>query len=242
MRLIKSLFWIIVRALSKLRYIMNSLTISLVASFLTIFSVHADKSIEQAFSEVYSESRWGKSENGEPSSGLGSILETTYIYRVFLQNFLHENRIQSVVDIGCGDWEFSKVLDWKDIEYDGYEVVPYLVQRNNALYANSHIRFHYGDGTVTYLPPADLLICKDVLQHLPNEDVQVFLTQFSKFKYCIIVNDLESEMDVQINSKISRGGFHPLDITQAPFNVNALKLFGYWVGGHYKQVFLIKNG
>ena len=34
---------------------------------------------------------------------------------------LAERRIRTVVDLGCGDWQFSKYVDWRGIEYHGYD-------------------------------------------------------------------------------------------------------------------------
>jgi hypothetical protein len=40
-------------------------------------------------------------------SGHGSRVKNTVEYRALLESFLREHRIRSVVDVGCGDWQFS---------------------------------------------------------------------------------------------------------------------------------------
>ena len=41
------------------------------------------------------------------------------------------------------------------------------------------------------LPPADLLIVKHVLQHIPNRDVLKFLPQLKKYKHVLLVNSAD---------------------------------------------------
>ena len=83
-----------------------------------------------AFSHIYEHAIWGKNKEGVASSGGGSTLERTQEYRKLLQIFLHEKNIKTVVDAGCGDWEFSAHIDWTGIEYKGYDAVQSVIQKN----------------------------------------------------------------------------------------------------------------
>lgn len=84
------------------------------------------------------------------------------------------------------------------------------------------------------MPCADLLICKDVFQHLSHENIQTFLTQCKKFKYCLITNDINPGN----NNDIADGDWRALDLTKAPFFVSGIKIFTY-NGAPQKEVFLI---
>jgi SAM-dependent methyltransferase len=148
---------------------------------------------------------------------------------------LKEHHIQSVVDFGCGDWEFSKVINWDGISYTGFDVIAKLIDRNGIIYGNDHIQFYKADGLDIDLPRADLLICKDVLQHLNNEDVHKFITQIYKYKYCLITNDLGEE-----NDNIVRGQTRGLDLTKPPFNVSGVKVLRYQ-SDTKKEVLLISQ-
>lgn len=207
------------------------------ASLAGFAEVHADRSIEDAFTDIYKNKTWGTNSNGEGHSGGGSTLESTQIYREFLQGFLQAYQITSVVDVGCGDWEFSQWINWDGISYTGYDVVQSLVDKNQAKYGTPNIQFYHSDGSTKNIIGGDLLICKDVLQHLPNDDIFAFLSQLNKFKFCLITNDLNSGA----NQNTFRGGYRSLDLTMPPFNLKALKVLSYNCMGMTKLVLLVDN-
>jgi hypothetical protein len=91
------------------------------------------------------------------------------------------------------------------------------------------------------LPKADLLICKDVLQHLPYEDIQKIIKQFDKFKYCIVINDVDPVKLTCENVDIPRGHYRCLDLTKPPFSLIGRKVLVYASGNETKQLLLIKK-
>ena len=84
-----------------------------------------------------------------------------------------EKKITSIVDAGCGDWEFSKEIDWGGASYLGVVISSVVIEKLGR-YATDKIQFRVGDITEE-LPAADLLIVKDVLQHLPNSLIEKFI-------------------------------------------------------------------
>lgn len=201
------------------------------------------KDIENAFTQVYESAGWAANSEGQGCSGPGSNLENTRLYRVFLQAFLQDHNIRSVVDVGCGDWEFSQTIDWKGINYTGFDVVKYVIESNRKRFGSDHIQFVHGDATSMNLPKADLLICKEVLQHLSTEDVQRFLKQLPKFKYCLLTNDVNPQTFTSENRDICPPGYRTLDLTKPPFNLIGEKVLSYQANSQYKemkQVLLVK--
>jgi 2-polyprenyl-3-methyl-5-hydroxy-6-metoxy-1,4-benzoquinol methylase len=186
---------------------------------------------QKIFTQIYQKSLWGKNSHGEGCSGDGSSLVNATPYMNFLQTFMQEHDIKSVVDVGCGDWEFSKHMDWTGITYIGIDVVPTVVKKNNALYKNKKCSFICKDVTKKSLPKGDLLICKDVLQHLTTQDIKAVCRQFQKFKYCLITNDIDNTSSVvKLNDDLPvLGGLRELDLTLEPFNITAEKVFSYTV-------------
>ena len=65
--------------------------------------------LETQFEEIYLKNKWLY------GSGEGSLPEHTRGYVAVLQKFLREHCITTVVDMGCGDWQFSKLMDWSGI-------------------------------------------------------------------------------------------------------------------------------
>jgi hypothetical protein len=70
------------------------------------------------------------------------------------------------------------------------------------------------------LPAADLLISKDVLQHLSNTLVHNFIEnnlRKGKYKWVILTNDRGSK-----NSDVENGGYRAIDLSAPPFDVRGL--------------------
>lgn len=192
-------------------------------------SIGADRNnVYEVFETIYAKNIWG---NG---SGGGSHPLNTLEYADYLQKFLRQFHIKSVVDLGCGDWQFSKFIDWTAIHYTGIDVVADVINQNKKLYAASNIEFLLANplDEKVLIAAADLLIIKDVLQHLSNANVLKILRYTQKYKYCLITNDFDnSNLDCQ------NGDTRPLNIKLPPFSVNALEVLS--VGS--KKTFLIDN-
>ncbi len=196
---------------------------------------------ESIFTKIYETGEWGRNEKGEGFSGLGSSLENATPYMMCLQDFIKKNNIKSVVDLGCGDWTFSQEINWDGVQYTGIDVVKRLIDKNNELFASENIRFIHEDAVKADFPPADLLICKDVLQHLSNKDVARILKQISKYNHCLITNDVNPETDTADNREIYSGGARELDLTTAPFNLRGNQVLKYDAHGVRKVVLHIQN-
>ena len=63
-------------------------------------------------------------------SGTGSIRINNKKYITFLTKFLKKHNITNVCDIGCGDWQLSKHIDWNGIKYLGIDVVKDVIKEN----------------------------------------------------------------------------------------------------------------
>lgn len=135
----------------------------------------------------------------------------------FLQDFFRKNNIKSIVDCGCGDWQFSQNINFEGIDYKGFDVASFVVENNIKNFQKEHINFFLYDGDFNALPEADLIICKDVLQHLPNAKVKEFIANLHKYKFALITNDIGEKF----NYDISLGGYRCLDLRQPPFKLEA---------------------
>jgi len=195
------------------------------------------------FSEVYNKGLWGKDENGKGFSGSGSTLKTTMFYIIFLEQFIKCNQIKSVLDLGCGDWTFSKHINWGNVKYLGIDVVDHIIKKNKLNFSKKNIKFKLLDFLSSDLPVYDLLICKDVLHHLDNNQIKLFLGKIHKFKYSLITNDVYITSNIKVNSEIATGGYRPVDLTKKPFNIKGKKIFEFpdKKVNAMKEVLLISN-
>ena len=201
----------------------------------------SEPSHEDVFSSIYQNKVWGVNEEGEGFSGGGSLVENAQPYMDFLVKFMKEHEIQSVVDVGCGDWEFSRHIDWSGIDYFGYDVVPFVIEKNIKRYGAPNIHFAFANMVSQDLPKADLLLCKHVLQHLSNKDISAFISQFSKYKYCLITNEVYPHILAGDNRDIATGGCHKVDLSSSPFYLQGKKVFHFKIGGSMHQVFLYES-
>jgi 2-polyprenyl-3-methyl-5-hydroxy-6-metoxy-1,4-benzoquinol methylase len=144
------------------------LIVALAFSYFAINGVNGQSELTSTFNRIYSEGRWGKDAAGKGVSGTGSTLEITREYRAYLEAFIKKHGVTSVVDAGCGDWNFSSAIDWSGASYLGVDIASDVIDADRTKYEKGKITFQVGDVTEE-LPAADLLVSKDVLQHLSNE-------------------------------------------------------------------------
>jgi SAM-dependent methyltransferase len=176
--------------------------------------------MRERFEQIYETNEWGF------GSGEGSLPVHTRGYARFLQRFLRRRKIQRVVDLGCGDWQFSRYLDWEGIQYDGYDLVHSLIQANQKNYSRPNVQFHVSSGLPDELPPADLLIAKDVLQHWSHETIRTFLPHLPRYRFSLITNCVNPQGGTE-NQDIRDGEFRCLDLRRPPFNLAAREVFSF---------------
>jgi SAM-dependent methyltransferase len=204
-----------------------------------IYSVHEDASAEYIFDNYYRRQRWGR------GSGLGSTSQATIFYRSILQEVLTRYEIGTVVDAGCGDWEFSQLIDWSLVSYIGIDVVPSLIAQNSVRFGRPNVSFRCSDIRGSLLPDGDLLLCKDVLQHWPIGDIVGFCEKaLLKYKYLLLTNAIHmvSRGSGRLNSEICLGGFRTLDLEMPPFNIIATWRRDYTiVRGEVKRILFVQS-
>ncbi len=127
--------------------------------------------MSERFSGIYDANEWGY------GSGVGSLPLNNVEYIRFLKQFIEKNNIGSVVDFGCGDWQFSRFIDWAGASYIGFDIVKSIIERDRALFERGKTSFCVFKRGMD-LPSADLFICKDVFQHLPNSLIWQYLALF----------------------------------------------------------------
>jgi SAM-dependent methyltransferase len=112
------------------------------------------------FSAIYRDNLW----NGTESlSGPGSGSASTANVARDLVELVRELDVSSVLDVGCGDSFWMPDLPG----YIGVDVTPEAVER--ARHNHPERRYEVVDATVG-LPPADLVLCRDVIQHQSLRD------------------------------------------------------------------------
>ena len=119
-------------------------------------------------SQNYWESRYSAGGN----SGCGSYGDLAKFKAVFLNNFVAEHKIGSVVEFGCGDGNQLTLADYP--KYLGLDVAKSAIDRCKNLFANdpskSFMVLTEGDKNEDQLK-SDLAISLDVIYHLVEDSV-----------------------------------------------------------------------
>lgn len=174
-----------------------------------------EKTYENIFTNIYKTNKW------RFGSGAGSLKKVCTNYIEYITKLIKRKNIKSVLDIGCGDWQFSEDIDWGDSNYLGIDVVKYLMEENQKKYGSDKINFKFGDVHSIEIENYDLILIKEVFIHLPNSEIEKILKKISgKCKFLIISNPIGKRK----NRDIIAGSYRPLDMTKEPFNLKGQTL------------------
>jgi SAM-dependent methyltransferase len=168
---------------------------------------------EETFTDIYRDNSWG---NTESCSGPGSTVFRTRLLRPALVQLLRDLEIKSVLDAGCGDFNWMRLADFSGISYIGVDIVSEIVQRNSDRYSASSRRFVCLDLTHDPLPEAECVLCRDCLVHFSYSDIDRALWRMrsSGARYLLATTFDANET----NCDIATGGWRPLNLEKPPFS------------------------
>ena len=114
----------------------------------------------------------------ETMDGPGATVESTARLRGWLQGMMSELEIGSMVDAACGDWNWMRLMDLTGVEYLGWDVDEGRIDRcqKRIVPPRANVRFEVANLlTVPQIPKVDLILCRHMLQHLPQNDLVAFV-------------------------------------------------------------------
>jgi SAM-dependent methyltransferase len=143
----------------------------------------------------------------------------------------------TVVDLGCGDFKVGRRLAAlvPEMEYVGCDIVPELILHHRKAEASRRFAFSALDIVTDDLPVGDSGLVRQVLQHLPNADVQRVLNKLGKYHAVYITEGQPATREGPFNPdkpigsgmrfdwQAGRG--RGLEFDQPPFNVTVTELF-----------------
>lgn len=172
---------------------------------------------------------WGLSDDcSESYSGRGSCTDTTEDIRQHLPLIFEKYNIKSITDSPCGDWNWMKLVNLKNIDYIGYDVVKEIIQKNIINFKTNNIHFELKNIIQENIKKSDLIICRDFTFHISNNDVLTLLNNFKKsgFKYLLSTSFEDIEINNDISTDSGGYGFRKLNLMKHPFNLNDY-LYGF---------------
>ncbi len=191
-------------------------------------------STQQIFSKIYDEDIWGKDDENKFCSGPGSTTPNAKKYIDFLEGFILEKKVNCLIDLGCGDYRIMKqVIDKNpDIHFIGIDIVPQLISHNQDMFGSKRVEFVCLDAITDELPKGDLIIVRQVLQHLSNNQVKLILKKLGNYKYALIsehlpVDNIIPNIDKRAGSKNRLFFNSGVFLDKPPFSVNARKAFEF---------------
>lgn len=169
----------------------------------------------EAFTEIYERGVWGC------GSGGGSNPHIMGPYIDLVDALLLDTQPRTVLDIGCGDGKIAAAIKWSGCHYIGVDVVPMMIEECRAKGLDARLL----DATTDLLPHADLVLLKEVTQHLPNAMIFALLAQLKG--YAVLHT---SAWDRSHNRDIQIGETRGVDLSQAPFNLDVLNVLTFKAG------------
>jgi len=167
--------------------------------------------LKNIFTNIYTRNYWRSKET--PSGGGSEILRTKAI-RSQLVDMLRSLRVRSMLDAGCGDWNWMGRIDFGEIEVTGCDIVEAVVAQNRKKYGK---RFFVADITTDPLPMTDLILCRLVLNHLSFANIEKALKNFSASgaAYMLITHYPNETQNIEKKD----GDWRPLNFCLPPFNL-----------------------
>jgi hypothetical protein len=143
--------------------------------------------------------------------GWGSEIEHTVNIREDLLKIIQSYDIKTVNDAGCGDLNWISTIDLSEVDYLGYDLIP------RELW-NKQLKCEQLDITNELMRPSDLIICRDVFIHLPNDLITKSLQLFRKSaKYLLSTTFIGADNTERIESPSIT--YNKLDLSQSPFDL-----------------------
>jgi 2-polyprenyl-3-methyl-5-hydroxy-6-metoxy-1,4-benzoquinol methylase len=173
--------------------------------------------LKEVFTNIYESNLWTSKES---RSGLGSELKSTEVIRRELPELFKKFKIESVLDIPCGDFNWMQHVDMSNVNYIGADIVDKMIESNNITFPN--IDFRVLDLTESELPKVDLIFVRDLLGHFNYQNVNKALQNIIKSgsKYLLTTSFTRWHYNVDIQN----GGWRPINLMLQPFSLKPIYL------------------
>jgi SAM-dependent methyltransferase len=191
-----------------------------------IEAFRARRSLRRKFTDIYHSDVWR--EPGKDRlrfySGRGSDDEFTSQYVKLVSEFIRQHGVKRVLDIGCGDFRVGNQLVTlhPDISYIGADIVKPLIRHNSEVFSGlRNVKFLCLDASKDQFPDADLVLIRQVLQHLSNKNIAAILAKTRKYRWVLASDAVPPNASPSPNEDMTDGYIareSGLYLEQPPFN------------------------
>lgn len=182
-------------------------------------------STRDVMGKIYKEKWWGgKNIDMIYYSGRGS--HDKYIIDPYIKSvssFIKDNDYVTV-DIGCGDFNISKNFYHFSKMYYACDIVSDLIEYNSNKFNDHRLHFKTIDLITDELPKGDVLILRQILQHLSNSNIMKIVPKLYSYKYLILTEPIpkskfKSNIDNPDGPDIRLSLKSGLILDEEPFNL-----------------------
>lgn len=185
----------------------------------------AGLSVEDTFDKIYRQGFWGHG----MSSGAGSHGHTADEFVRVIREIIDQEHIRSIADLGCGEFSIGSRLAGHVERYAAYDVSKVILERNRGRFAHlANTTFQHLNIIEEIPEPADLVIIRQVLQHLTNTQIETALRNLEQTQSNMIIvadeiirqdtgQDINIDLVQQSVGTRANSG-HGLYLDRPPFN------------------------
>lgn len=194
---------------------------------ILLSKIKPKEDLNKVFNDIYKNRLWGNDdEDDRLFSGEGSFdCRITDQYVKTIKILLQKLQMSSVLDLGCGDFEVGKEFIPYVNKYIAADISSLIIEQNKKRYAGSGVSFIHLDESIEKFPSADIIIIRQVFQHLSNDHIDAVLhkIQNSEAKYLLVTEHLPIDKEFTANiDKPSGAGIRlglgsGVDIQKYPF-------------------------
>ena len=172
---------------------------------------------KEVFDSIYANSAWGY------KSGPGSDPFSARTWIDIVNGVIKSNQVSSILEIGCGDWRVGSRYNLNGVLYTGIDASSVIIDELQSFETND-IHFINADAESFQFNHVDLILCKDVFQHLPNASVTTIMDKImSHSPYVLVCNDW-----TEVNTgDIEAGGHRRINLKEEPFNYPLIEVCRY---------------
>jgi hypothetical protein len=168
------------------------------------------------FTRVFKENLFG---GVDSKSGRGSDDNQTSVLREELPRLVERLKVETLLDIPCGDLNWISRTKFTDVKYYGADIVDDLINDLRSKDQFTDKKFFILDATKDRVDKYDLILCRDLLVHLSTIDIFKVLNKFIKSgsKYLLTTHFTNPRIYLDIPKDLPIS-WRPINLTMPPFN------------------------
>lgn len=166
----------------------------------------------------------------DSASGPGSALWAATECLELIDEVVATHKVRTILDLGCGDWHWMRMAGWRKfpgVSYEGWDAHPGLIELLTRTYGDERTVFRQSDITTQPLPQTDLVICRDVLFHLPTDLALNVVNQLKRRDTLLISTSFQTIREntgIKPYIAIENWGYYNINLDIEPFNLKPYRL------------------